>query len=231
LINGHQVIAIIPARGGSKGVPRKNVRLAGGKPLIAWTIESARASKYIDRIVVSTEDEEIAAVSRQYSAEVLDRPTHLAQDDTPGIDVVIHALDQFDGYPYVVLLQPTSPFRSVEDIDGCIEQCLNQGAPACVSICESHISPYWMYTLDEQMLLKPFIQSDQFYSRRQDAPKVYQLNGAVYVAKTDWLQLTRSFLTHETLSYIMPQDRSLDIDTTIDFEFADFLLLQKRELP
>jgi len=229
LIEGNQVIALIPARGGSKGVPRKNIRLAGGKPLISWTIECAKASRYIDRIVVSTEDEEIAAVARQYGAEILDRPLQLAQDDTPGIDVIIHALNQYKEYPYVVLLQPTSPLRSDEDVDRCIEQCRLHDAPACVSVCESPVSPYWMYTIDEQMIMRPFIPSDQFYARRQDTPKVYQLNGAVYVAKTDWLKRTRSFVTYETRSYIMPLDRSLDIDHAMDFEFADFLLHKKAD--
>lgn len=143
-----KILAIIPARGGSKGVPRKNIRELAGKPLIAWTIEEAKKSKYIDRLILSTEDDEIIEVAKQYGCEVpFKRPIELAQDDTPGIDPVLHAIEQCPGYDYVVLLQPTSPLRTVDDIDGCIEQLLSSdGTNFCVSVTEPEKSPYWMYT-------------------------------------------------------------------------------------
>lgn len=218
------VIALIPARGGSKGVHKKNIRLVGGKPLIAWTIEAAKKSKYIDRIVVSTDDREIATVSRDYHVEILERPKELAKDDTPGIDVVIHALTNIQGYTHVVLLQPTSPLRTVEDIDHCIEICLHDRAEACVSVCEAGTPPYWMYTIDEHKRLTPFVPNVKTYTQRQIVPKVYSLNGAVYVANVNWLLKTKTFLTEQTLSYIMPQERSIDIDTPFDLEIADYLL-------
>ncbi len=114
-----------------------------------------RKSKYIDHLVVSTEDHEIASVSRSYGAEVLLRPEELAQDDTPGIDVVLHAVEQLQGYSYVVLLQPTSPLRMTEDIDQCLESLVSNGAPACVSLCEVDQPPHWMYIVNEQNKLQP----------------------------------------------------------------------------
>lgn len=227
MIHGKRILAIVPARGGSKGIPRKNVKEIGGKPLIAWTIEAAQKSKYIDHLVVSTEDHEIASVSRSYGAEVLLRPEELAQDDTPGIDVVLHAVEQLQGYSYVVLLQPTSPLRTTEDIDQCLESLVSNGAPACVSLCEVDQPPHWMYIVNEQNKLQPIVDNINQYYRRQEIPKTYALNGAIYVAETEWLFLKKSFLSEETLPFIMPRERSIDIDVPFDLEFADIVLRQR----
>ena len=218
MIEGKTILAIIPARGGSKGVPRKNIKDAAGKPLIAWTIKEAKKSKFIDRLVVSTEDDEIVAVAKSWGCEVpFVRPPELAQDDTPGVEPVLHAIKMLPGYDYVVLLQPTSPLRNTEDIDGCIEECVEHGANSCVSVAEVEQSPYWMYTLDVNSRLCSLINTDQIFTRRQDLPKVFTLNGAVYVAKCDWLRKNRTFLTAETAVYLMPRERSLDIDSELDF--------------
>lgn len=227
MIHGKRILAIVPARGGSKSIPRKNVKEIGGKPLIAWTIEAAQKSKYIDHLVVSTEDHEIASVSRSYGAEVLLRPEELAQDDTPGIDVVLHAVEQLQGYSYVVLLQPTSPLRTTEDIDQCLESLVSNGAPACVSLCEVDQPPHWMYIVNEQNKLQPIVDNINQYYRRQEIPKTYALNGAIYVAETEWLFLKKSFLSEETLPFIMPRERSIDIDVPFDLEFADIVLRQR----
>lgn len=227
MIEGNQVVAIIPARGGSKGVPRKNVRDVGGKPLIAWTIEEAKQSRYIDRLIVSTDDEEIATVATSYGCESIKRPEELSQDDTPTIDAVFHALARMDSYDYVVLLQPTSPLRVTEDIDRCLEICMENDVHSCVSICETETSPYWMYRLNEDKRLSKLVQSEKRYTRRQDTPKVYALNGAVYVANIQWLIRERSFVADDTVGYIMPRERSLDIDTPLDLEFVDFLMRQR----
>ena len=178
-----KILAIIPARGGSKGVPRKNIRELCGKPLIAWTIAEAAKSRYIDRCIISTEDDEIAMIAKKWGGEVpFMRPIELAQDGTPGIDPVLHAISKLPEYDYVVLLQATSPMRTVEDIDGCIEKCLNEGAESCVSVVEADNSPYWMYTFEDKDIIKPVltITEEQSY-QRQKLPKVYQLNGALYV--------------------------------------------------
>lgn len=229
MIKEKAVLAIIPARGGSKGVPRKNIRDLVGKPLIAWTIETAQQSKYIDRLILSSEDNEIVRVAKKWGCEVpFVRPLELAQDTTPGIEPVIHAVNTLkESYDYVVLLQPTSPLRTIEDIDACIEMCIERNVPACVSVCEAEHSPYWMFTLGERGKMKKLIDLDNNYLRRQDIPSVYRLNGAVYVAKTEFILKNKSFLTDETAGYIMSIEHSIDIDTEKDFRFAE-LLLQKK---
>lgn len=151
MIDNKRVLAIIPARGGSKGVTRKNIRNLAGMPLIAWTIEEAKKSKYIDRLILSSEDNEIIETAKEYGCDIpFVRPVHLAEDTTSGIEPVLHALKEIVGYDYVILLQPTSPLRIVEDIDGCIENLIETKSPACVSVTEPTNSPYWMYTVNSE---------------------------------------------------------------------------------
>lgn len=219
-----KILAIIPARGGSKGVPRKNLRELAGKPLIAWTIEEAKKSRHIERVILSSEDDEIIEVAKQYGCEVpFKRPIELAQDDTPGIEPVLHAIEQCPGYDYVVLLQPTSPLRTVEDIDGCIEKLLSIGGDFCVSVTEPEKSPYWMYTLENDKMV-PLLAQDRLITRRQDLTKCYVLNGAVYVAQVKKLVERKSFLVDDTLAYIMKPEHSLDIDTLVDLKICEGLL-------
>ncbi len=206
-------------------MPGKNIRPLKGKPLIGWSIEAARASRYVSRIVVSSDDEEILAVARDQGAETpFRRPASLAGDATPGMDVVLHALDQLAGFEWVVLLQPTSPLRLAADIDAAIEQCLKTNAPACVSVCEAPASPWWMFEVGAECRMRSFLPAEQRPVRRQDLPDLYALNGAVYVAKTEWLRMSLSFLTEETVAYVMPPARSVDIDTLFDFQLAECLL-------
>ena len=215
---------IIPARGGSKGVPRKNIRDLAGKPLLVWTIEEAKKSKFADRIVLSSEDAEIIHVTKKHGCEVpFVRPDELAQDNTPGIDPVLHAIEQCPGYEYVVLLQPTSPLRTVEDIDGCIQFFLDNQAASCITLKEAEESPFWMYTKNNVGQLKNLIKQDSIITRRQDLPKVYALNGAVYVATVEFVRQNKSFLTEETIGYVMPEERSIDIDVEIDFKVCEFI--------
>ncbi len=222
MIDGRSVLAIIPARGGSKGVPRKNIREVGGKPLIAWTIEEAQKSKHIDRLILSSDDTEIIEVAKRWGCEVpFVRPAELAQDETPGIAPVLHALDVLPDFELVVLLQITSPLRSVADIDGCIEQCIASNANACVTVSEAEQSPYWMYTLGEGGAMQALIPAAQSFARRQDLPRAYLLNGAVYAAKSAWLRQHKTFFSTETLGFVMPQERSLDIDTEIDLQILN----------
>ncbi len=229
MYKGKKILAIIPARGGSKGVPRKNIRILAGKPLIAWTLEEAKRSKYIDKCIVSTEDEEIKSVAEAWGGNVpFMRPMELAQDNTPGIEPVLHAIKMLPGYDFVVLLQVTSPLRTVEDIDGAIAYCLNRDCESCVSVTEVEHSPYWMYQIDIQDQLKPILKIEKEKSfQRQKLPKVYQLNGAVYVASVEFVQKEQEFIGEETLGYVMPQERSYDIDTMMDFEVAE-VLMKKR---
>jgi N-acylneuraminate cytidylyltransferase len=144
------------------------------------------------------------------------REESLAADDTPSIDVVLDALKRCPGYDWVVLLQPTSPLRTAFDIDAAIERCIEANAPACVSVCEAEQSPYWMFTLGEEGLLHSILPS-RIISRRQDLPPVYILNGAIYIARMEWLVKQHGFIAAETVAYKMPAQRSIDIDTELDF--------------
>ncbi len=226
MIHGKSLIGIIPARGGSKGIPRKNIRMLAGKPLMAWTIEEAKKSKYIDRLILSSEDAEIIKVAKNWDCEVpFVRPSELARDDTPGIEPILHALNTLkEKYDYAVLLQPTSPLRSVDDIDGCIETCISSNAPSCVSVVEVDQHPYLMHIFDKTGSLLPFIDKKAEINRRQDLPVIYILNGSVYVAGSIWLQRNRSFIKPSTKGYIMPKERSLDIDNDIDLNLCEILL-------
>ena len=229
MIAGKPVLGIIPARGGSRGIPRKNVRLAGGKPLIAWTIQEAHKSKYIDRVVLSSEDPEIIEVAVKCGCEVpFRRPLELASDDAPGIAPVLHAIEQLSGYFYVILLQPTSPLRNHEDIDGCLERCENGGAPSCVSVVKCREHPYLMFSVSNNFRLHRLVGEANVVHRRQDYPDFFLLNGAVYVAQVEWLRNSRTFISAETLGFEMPEERSLDIDTEEDLRDLECRLSRPR---
>lgn len=229
----NKILAIIPARGGSKGVPRKNIKDLNGKPLIAYSIDVAKESKYIDRIVVSTEDEEIAEVSKKFGAEVpYLRPLKLAKDDSPTVDCIINMvtwLKENENYipDYVCLLQCTSPLRESKDIDGTIEKAIGENVDGAISVCEAEVNPYWTNIFDDDKL-KYFIEEGKKITRRQDLPKVYSMNGAVYVMKTDVLLDKKTFETDNITGYVMSSENSIDIDTNLDFKFAE-LLMKERE--
>lgn len=229
------ILALIPARGGSKGIPKKNIKPLLHKPLISYTIESAKQSRYIDRVIVTTDDAEIARISREWGAEVpFMRPKELAADDTPGIAPVLHALtwlEKEEGFApgYVVLLQPTSPLRNTDDIDRAIETLFAQEGTTLISVSESKDHPFWMQTIEEGCL-KPFMDADvkNKYYRRQDLPKVYRFNGAIYMAGTEYLLANQSFFSERTVPYLMPRERSIDIDDAVDFQLAELILRGER---
>jgi len=224
MIAGQKILGIIPARGGSKTVPRKNIKILAGKPLIACTIEEAHESQYIDRLILSSEDAEIIKVAQAWGCEVpFVRPAELARDETPGIAPVLHAIHAIEEqYEYIVLLQPTSPLRTADDIDACIRYCIQEGAPVCASVCMVDASPYWMYTLNEKKKLCSLMPG-QLIERRQEIPVVYALNGAIYVANIDYLLKEKRFVSEDTLAYLMPRDRSWDIDTDLDFLICELI--------
>lgn len=212
------VLAIIPARGGSKGLPRKNILPVGGRPLIAWSIEAARGANCIHRVVLSSDDDEIIAVAKAYGCDVpFKRPETLATDEASSMDVVLHALEQLPNHDIVILLQPTSPLRTSADIDSAFELMMRSGAPSCVSVCPASESPYWMYSLGDQQRMHQLIKPAADATRRQELPPAYSLNGAIYIARTDWLHKHRSFIGNDTVAYVMPRSRSIDIDTEEDF--------------
>lgn len=216
MYKGKKLLGLIPARGGSKGIPRKNVIDVGGKPLIGWTIDAAKESELLDRVVLSSDDDEIIQVATVLGCEApFKRASELSGDTATSLDVVADCLRRIPGYDYVVLLQPTSPLRSSGDIDSAIRACLDSDAPACVSVCEVEDSPYWMYTLQQERLM-PVIDSK--FSRRQELPQVYMLNGAIYVADTHWFLAGLSFISERTIAYRMPRSRSIDIDVAGDID-------------
>jgi len=225
----HRILAIIPARGGSKGVPRKNIRPLAGKPLIAWTIEAAQQSSYLDRCVLSSEDAEIMQVARDFGCDVpFPRPAELAQDDTPGIAPVMHVLDtlaaQGEVYDYVLLLQPTSPLRQSQHIDDIIKTCLDKNADSSVSVYTAEPHPYWSFTRNDAGYMQPLF--DEIPVRRQDLPAVYALNGALYLSCWQQLKDQQNFISTHTLPYIMSARDAADIDTELDFNWCEFLIQQ-----
>lgn len=222
-----RVLALVPARGGSKGVPRKNLRLLGGKPLIAWTIEAARAARRVTRVVVSTDDPEIAGIARGCGADVpFLRPPGLATDEAGMLGVVRHALTSLlpDAFGHVALLQPTSPLRSPEDIDAAVRLCQEGGASSCVSVTELAKSPQWMYRLGPDGRLEPLLAAAPPDARRQDLAAAYALNGAVYVARCGRILDGGGFVEPGTVAHVMPPERSVDIDTEFDFVTAGALI-------
>ena len=231
MIGTSRVLAIIPARGGSKGVPRKNIREVGGKPLLAWTVEAARASQYLDRTILSSDDEEIMRTAESVGCDVpFRRPAEFATDEADALSVIQHAIGALDEiYEYVVWLQPTSPLRRGTDIDNAIALCVERKAPSCVGVVETEKSPFWSMTMTGDGTLVPLMGADQMPSRRQDAPVTYALNGAVYVARAADLAAGQSFFVPGTVGYVMPRERSFDIDSELDLQIVDFLIKQNRK--
>ena len=218
MIGARKVLAVIPARGGSKGLPGKNIAPVAGRPLLAWTAAAALAARAIDRVVASSDDDAILAAARACGVEPLRRPAELATDSAATIDAVLHALDACPGHDVVVVLQPTSPARTAADIDAAFERFAASGAPACVSVCEAEQSPYWMFRLDAGQTLRPIVDAPAEATRRQDLPAVYALNGAIYIADAGWLRTSRAFIGPATVAHVMPAERSIDIDTASDLE-------------
>lgn len=229
MFKGLSLLGIIPARGGSKGIPRKNIKPLNGKPLINYTIDAALASQVFDRLIVSTEDPEIAEVSRQAGADVpFIRPVELATDEARGRDVLLHAMDWVGRhdkvYDLVMVLQPTSPLRQATDIIGALELLISKNGKAVVSVCEVEHHPWWCNTLPEDLSMKDFLPGKALHTNRQQLPRYYRLNGAIYCGFWDFVFSNRSWYGNGTYAFVMPRERSVDIDTHIDWELAKILL-------
>jgi len=226
-----RTLALVMARGGSKGVPGKNMRVLAGKPLVVHTIEEARKCRLLDRIIISTDSAEIAETARMSGAEVpFLRPQELAGDASPVIDATIHALNWLanEGYDpeYSMLLQPTSPLRTSEDMEHVIKLASDKNADAVVSVCPSTHHPYLARKIDSSGKLSNLIDTPLAGARRQDLPESFSLNGAVYLVKTKVLCEKRSWNLPGAYAYVMPQERSFDIDSEWDLQVVDFLLSQ-----
>ena len=225
MIGDASVLGLITARGGSKGIPRKNMREVGGKSLLLRTVEAALGSMYLDRLVISSDDFEIMDAAREAGCEVpFVRPSHLAEDDTPHSQVIDHALDALGAdYEYFVLLQPTSPLRSTADIDGCIELCANRSAPVVISVTEFEKSPGTLVAVDEDGRLESLLKVPMSELPRQSV-SAHIINGAVYVCRSDWWYANHRFLDDQTVGYAMPAERSVDVDSILDLKIAEWIL-------
>lgn len=222
MIRDSRVLGIITARGGSKGLPGKNLIPFGGKPLIGWTIAAAQASVGIDRLILSSDDAGIIAEAKAMGCEApFVREAALSDDAARSIDVVLDALDRVPGYEVMVLLQPTSPLRTAADIDAVLAGL--EGADSCVSVSEAADHPWMTYRTDASGRMSHYAEPPTGASlRRQDLPGALTVNGAVYAARIDWLRRTRSFVVPgETRAWVMPSERSADIDTLEDLVAAE----------
>ena len=227
MYKGKRILALIPARGGSKGLPNKNILPFCGKPLIAWSIGQAKESRFIDTVVVSTDSPGIARVAQKFGAEVpFLRPRKISGASASTIDAVLHAVGDLEekgrSFDIVVLLQPTSPLRKGDDVDRALRLFFEKET-SVISVCEAEHSPLWSAALPADRSMAGFVRRAVTNKPRQALPVFYRINGAVYVASVASLRKDRAFLTGKTRAYVMPRGRSVDIVTGLDFEFAAFI--------
>ena len=224
------MIAIIPARGGSKGLPGKNILPFCGKPLIAWTIEAALACRFLDRVIVSTDSEEIAETARTYGAEVPGlRPKELALDNSSAVDVYIYLWEKLTenstpGSAPFVVLQPTSPLRTTDDINNAIELFREKKADSVISVSEASHPPVWAKRIDENGILKDYFKTSDSLANRQQIPIAYMPNGGIFILTKSLVTDKRTYYSDKTYPYIMPFERSLDIDNIWDFRIAEYIM-------
>lgn len=225
MLDGKTFLAIIPARGGSKRLPRKNVLDLAGKPLIAWTIDAGLKSKYIDKVIITSDDDEILDIAKQFGSYIIKRPDELASDTSTSFDAIKHTIDNVEKYDFIILLQPTSPLRNFKHIDEAIKLLESKKADAIVSVTEMDHSPLWSNTLPDDDNMNSFLRDEVKNSRSQDLEKYYRLNGAIYICKTDRLLAEKSFFIKDNIfAYPMDRKSSIDIDEEIDFLIADSLI-------
>jgi len=232
MLNGKRVIAVIPARGGSKSIPGKNVRPLGGKPLLAWSIDVAKQVSEIDRIIVSTDDTEIGAVGRRHGAEVYPRPEHLATDEALVIDALkdlIETLKAEGEIPeWIVLLEATCPLRTADDVRQCLTLVTQGGYDSVATFKDAELNPHRAWKLNEGVP-EVFIPGAIPWLPRQKLPKAYQLNGAVYVFRAAMLENeSKSLLQGKLGAVLMPRERSQDIDDSLDFKIVEALLQKEK---
>jgi CMP-N,N'-diacetyllegionaminic acid synthase len=225
---GKTYLAIIPARGGSKRLPRKNLLDLNGKPLVAWSIEAGLNSKYIDKVVVTSDDADILNIAKYYGVLSINRPIELSSDTATTFDAVEHAIENIKYYDYIVLLQPTSPLRTEWHIDKAIEFLINKEADAIVSVCEMDHSPLWSNTLDDTLSMAEFLTKSIKNKRSQDLDSYYRINGAIYICDTKKLLKEKGFFIENGIyAFKMDRETSIDIDNEIDFHLVDLILKSK----
>ncbi len=230
MINNKKILAIIPARAGSKRLPGKNVKKLVGKPLIQWTIEAVQACQFVDTIVISTDDPKVIDISEKLGVKIpFIRPESLAQDSSSSIDVIFHAISHFeqlgDKYDFILLLQPTSPLRTSRHILEAISLMNDKNADGIISVCEAEHSPLWMNTLDDTFDMSSFLKDEVKNKRSQDLKQYYRLNGAIYLININRLKNEKTMLLKDNIyAYEMDRMSSVDIDEQIDFYVAEAVL-------
>ena len=234
MIKGGKLLALITARGASKRLPKKNILKLANKPLIAWTIEASLKSHYIDEVIVSTDDVEIAEISRSYGADVpFIRPPELATENASSIDVLKHAvltLNNLDRhFDYLILLQPTSPLRKATHINEAIKMYVDKKAMVVISVCEVSHPIEWTGLLPDDLSIGDFFSQESQGKRSQDLPQRYRINGAIYIINIhEFLKHNSIILKEGSYGFIMDREDSVDIDNHIDFKFAEFLIHNNR---
>ena len=236
MYKNNKIIAIIPARGGSKRLPNKNILPLDGKRLIEWTIEATIKSKYIDTVVVSSDCDKILDIVQRFTNVIaLKRPAEISSDDAKSIDVVVHTLDYFKNtkniiFDYSIFLQPTSPFRDEYDIDNAIEYLFKQKADAVIGVTKMDHSPLWSNTLTQSNSMDNFLDENIINTRSQDLEEYYRINGAIYINNIKRLLNENRFIfSNNIYGYKMEQLKSIDIDTKFDLLFAETILKEKNE--
>jgi len=228
-------LGIIPARGGSKGLPNKNIKELCGKPLIAWSIEAGIKSKYLDEILVSTDSVEIAEISKELGVKApFLRPEHLANDTAKSVDVIKHTIEFYKNiikkeFDYVVLLEPTSPLRESKDIDKAIELLLESNAVSIVGICKTEDqNPAFLVTKGDNGEIKGYENKNMEVLRRQDIRDVFFFEGTIYISKTEELLKKKTFYHDKTIGYVVPKYKSLEIDDMDDFIMVEAIMKYKK---
>lgn len=225
MMDDKKILAIIPARGGSKRLPRKNILPLNGKPLIHYSIEAALNCPYIDATLVTSDDDEVLEIAKAAGADIIKRPDELATDAASSFVAIKHAIENGPTFDYIVLLQPTSPLRTSQHIGQAIKLLAQKHADAIVSVCETEHSPLWSNVLPESLRMDGFIADEILNTRSQELPKHYRLNGAIYICDVKQLLAQETFFIKTNIfAYIMGVAASVDIDTKIDFEYVEFLM-------
>lgn len=218
----HKILAIIPARGGSKSIPKKNIIPVGGKPLIAWTIEAARKSKYIDKVVVSSDSDEILKIASKYRAEPIKRPAELATDTASPEPLIFHALDHLKKGGYIpgiiVYLQPTSPLRNSKDIDNAFDVFLKSKGAALNSVCEVEKNYLKTFLKNQHGFLVGAVNNKYPFTNRQKLPSLYMPNGAIYIIYTNVFKKTKMLFANKTIPFLMHGEKNIDLDTMEDLK-------------
>jgi N-acylneuraminate cytidylyltransferase/CMP-N,N'-diacetyllegionaminic acid synthase len=227
------VLAIIPARAGSKSIKNKNIVLLGGIPLIAYSITTAKKCNKIDKVIVSTDSHKIADIAKSYGADVpFLRPAKLATDNSPTILTIKHAIEFLErkgqNYETIIILQPTSPLRKIEDIKKSLKLLNQPNTDSVVSVCIAEHNPYYVMKEIKENYIRPVIEPKQKIYCRQSAPKVYRLNGSIYTVKRDVIMKKNDDITDKTRPLIMPREYSIDIDSKEDLLFAELILKRIR---